>query len=192
MIAVVVVLLSLVGLIINYLNAPSRGHSVVANGIPKLKGVSSTPKPAPPPPAQTLANSYFSLALPAGYSDQTGDPTPTGILYDQTLLKNGDFGSLIITIAIQNLPDGGLSADSSYQLRQGKPSQYQMTSQTVSGDIVHVANDASSGSVVAFWPHNAYLATISVSSGTDASDGSGNSDEIAAIQPLLSGWHWRL
>jgi hypothetical protein len=192
MAAAIVVLLAMVGFIVRFLDSPSQGHSVVANGIPNLKGVNATPKQAPPPPAQTLSNKYFSLALPAGYSDQTGDPTPTGILYDQTLLKGGDFGSLIITIAIQNLPDGGLSGDSSYQMRQSKPSQYQITNQAVGGDTVHIANDAGSGSVVTFWPHGAYLATISVSSDTDDSGGGGDSDEVAAIQPLLNNWRWQL
>ena len=184
-------ILLVIALIIRFLDEPSTGHNIAAQGVPKLVGSSAPPKQATPTPAQTLTNSYFTLSLPPGYAAQAGDPTPAGILYDQTLLKNGDFGSLIITVAVRDLPTGGLSEDSSYQLRQKQTAQYQITNQTLRGEIVRVASDTTTGAVVAFWPHGSYLATISVSSGTDTSSGGDASNETTDIQPLLNAWRWR-
>ena len=183
----VVFLLLLIWLGARWLNAPATGRIIPA-GHAKLTKVTPPTKTSQ---AATLNNSYFTLTLPLGYEVQAGNQVPPNVLYSQTLIKTGDFGSLIISVAVQNLPDGGLSADSSYQLRAGQPTRYQLNSQAIHGDTVVVASDTQSAAVVAFWPHGNYLATISVSSNLDTPSGDQDSEQFAALQPLLNAWQWR-
>lgn len=186
-VGLIVLLLLFIWSAVHWLNAPSRGH-IIPTDQAKLTKTAPVIKA---PPAATLENNYFVLALPLGYAVQSDNQTPPNLLYSQTVIKTGDFGSLIISIAIQNLPAGGLSADSSYQLRTGQPARYQLTSQVVHADMVQIASDTQSASVVAFWPHRNYLATISVSSSLDTPSSDQNSEQLAALQPLLNAWQWR-
>lgn len=184
---IAIVLAAGVVLAARFLSAPSQGHQVPATDHLASR---QTARPQPAAPAGTLDNSYFSLALPPGYLAQA--PTaPTGLLYSQTITKPGDFGSLIIILAVKGLPGGELSQDSNYSLRLGQTDRYTLSRQSVGGETVYVANDHQSVAVVAFWPHAGKLATISVSSGlADPSTGD-NSDELRALQLLLQAWRWR-
>ena len=92
---------------------------------------------------------------------------------------------------LEDLPSGGLSGDTSYTVRTQQPAEYQMSAKQYAGDMVHVASDSSTSSVVAFWPHGSYLATISISAGTDAPSGDNNADELNSLQPLLNAWQWQ-
>lgn len=185
---IAIVLVASVVLAARFLSAPSQGHQVPATD--HQLASRQTARPQPVAPVSTLDNSYFSLALPPGYLAQA--PTAlTGLLYSQTITKPGDFGSLIINLAVKGLPGGDLSQDSNYSLRLGQADRYTLSRQTVGGETVYVANDHQSAAVVAFWPHDGKLATISVSSGlADPSTGD-NSDELRALQPLLQAWRWR-
>ena len=177
----------IIWLISRHLAAPSDGHIIPVQD--HLTKVQTAPKPTIAP-ATTLANDYFSLTLPPGYNVHSVTAPPNGLLYNQTLIKPGSFGSLIISLSVQKLPEGGLSEDSSYRLRQ-QADHYQITSQTVHGETVQIANDKQTAAVAAFWVHGNYLATLSISSGLSDPSGDDNADELAALQPLLAAWQWR-
>lgn len=179
--------LVLVVIVVKILNAPSQGHIIAAKD--HLTTQKRTVTKATPP-ATTVDNSYFSLALPPGYNPQT-PATVSGLLYSQTLTKPGAMGSLIITISIKQLNADGLSGDSSYHLRETQADRFKLSQQTIGGDIVHIANDQQSAAIVAFWPHVGYLATISISSGIGNPSTDDNADELKALQPLLAAWQWR-
>ena len=147
-----------VWLVVRLLEEPAQGRIIAA---PHDSLVTQAP-PKQVSPAATLQNSYFTLPLPSGYEVQANPQTPAGVLYDQTLIKSGDLGSLIIAIAVEQMPDGGLSSDPSYRLRQQQPAEYQLTTKVIDGDTVTIANNPESAAVVAFWPHGNYLAMKSL------------------------------
>jgi hypothetical protein len=89
------------------------------------------------------------------------------------------------------MPEGGLAGDSSYKLRQQKAERYRLTTQSISGEAIQIANDAESAAVVAFWPHGGYLATISISSGVSNPSSNDNAAELSVLQPLLKAWRWQ-
>ena len=183
-----VLLLMCAAVSIHFLNAPAQGRQIAPVDANKLVKSSQAAKSTP---AQSLANSLFTLSLPPGYNVQSHDPTPSNLLYNQTITKPGAFGTIIIAIAVQNLPQGGLDGDASYTFRQQQPSVYTLTTERHGGDTVHIASDTSTSSVVAFWPHGSYLATISLSSGTDAPSGDNNTDSLHSLTPLLNAWQWQ-
>lgn len=187
-VSIVAVILILVGVIVHYLDAPAEGHTIPATDAAKV--VKATTKP-PASPAQQLTNDFFSLSLPPGYNVQSHQPTPSNLLFNQMITKPGGFGTLIIAISIANMPSDGLDGDTSYTFRAQQPSVYQMSTKNYGGDTVHIASDSQTSSVVAFWPHGSYLATVSISSGTDAPSGDGNQDELNSLQPLLAAWQWQ-
>jgi hypothetical protein len=177
-------LLTVVIVVFRVISAPVHGRQVPVDR-------QLTPKPhvtAPTLPASNVQSNYFDLPLPAGYKPQAAQAVP-GLLYSQTILKPSSFGSLLINISLKPLPEGGLAADSSYRLRQ-QTSRYHLTSQSVDGDTVQLANDTESAAIVAFWPHGGYLATISVSSGLGNPAADDNRQELKALQPLLTAWQW--
>jgi hypothetical protein len=165
--------------------SPSHGQPV-KNGTPSRKHVEA----ADQLPSTTIKTEYFELALPAGYRPQEAQPV-LGLLYAQTLTKPSSSGSLIINISIKTMPEGGLAGDSSYKLRQQKVERYRLTTQSISGEAIQIANDAESAAVVAFWPHAGYLATISISSGVSNPSSNDNAAELSALQPLLKAWRWQ-
>jgi len=183
----VVLLLAAVIAMVRFLSAPSQGHITSVHD--QLTKAQTTPKQKLAP-ATTISNDYFSLPLPPGYVQQ-GASVPPGLLFAQTVTKSGALGSLIIGIAVKPMPDGGLSGDSSFQLRQQQTARYALSTQQIDGDTLHIANDKTSAAVVAFWPHSKYLATLSISSGLDNPSSDDNADELAALQPLLAAWQWR-
>ncbi len=144
-------------------------------------------------PASDLDNSYFSLALPAGFVPQSSQSPSAGLLYSQTIIKPGAGGSLIISIGISNLPAGGLKESSSYRLRAQQTQTYKLTEQTINGANVTVAarNDGAGGEVVAFLPHGSYLATIGITSGVQAVGGGDTAGNQAVLSQLLQLWQWR-
>jgi hypothetical protein len=183
---IVGVSLLLIFLAVHWLNAPSRGRIIPADN---AKLVKSTPK-ITLAPASTISNKYFSLPLPAGYAQQANVATPTGLLYAETIINSGAYGSLIIAVSLETMPDGGLTNDSSYQLRASQPANYSLTTEQVDGETIHIANSSQTAAVVAFWPHSNYIAVLSVSSGDDSPPSDNNSDELRALAPLLSAWQW--
>ena len=164
------------------------GFSPAKTSTMAAKAPSHAPSVAP---AQTLSNQYYILDLPAGYSAQDALQTPSGMLATQTIIKHGSFGSLIISIGVQPLSSDGLEADPSYHLRVSNQSRYQLHTQPQAGDTLQIANDRQEASVVAFWPHGGYLATISVSSGLGNPATNDNADVLKALQPILDAWQWQ-
>jgi hypothetical protein len=183
--------LLLVIIISKLLTAPVQGHKIAVDHAIK-QSQSTTPKPVP---ASILQNQYFRLQLPIGYSPQTNTaPLPTGILLTQTILKTSTNGTEIITVSVTGLPTGGLANNSSYQLRVQSPQIYKITTQTIAGDTLSLSKriDGQSGEVVAFWPHGAWLATVSLTTGLD--DNSSDSQQTANLtdlQTLLANWQWQ-
>jgi len=141
-----------------------------------------------PLPATTVSSKYFQLDLPTGYKPQEPQ-TASGLLFTQTLTKPSTTGSLIITIAIKQLPEGSLSADPDFHLRETQ-SRYHLTNQVFNGEVVHLATDTDSAAVVAFWPHGNYVATIAVRSGVSNPFGDDTAEQ-QSLQPLLKAWQWR-
>jgi hypothetical protein len=133
-----------------------------------------------------VQSAYFQLPLPAGYEAQAASQSGP-LLYQQTLIKPSDEGSLIIVIAVLSQ---ALTTNSSYTSEIQQPARYHFTSKSVDGDTVEIADDTQSGGIVAFWPHGSYLATIGISSGID-NPGGDDSDELTALRPLLAAWQWR-
>lgn len=181
-----VVVLAVVGFG-HVISAPSQGHEVTVDT--KLSPTLSQPAAAPTP-ASNLSSTYFTLALPVGYKAQAPQ-TVAGLLYEQTVIKASSFGSIVISISIEAMPDGGLAGDTSYNSRVQQPDRYTLTTKNIAGDNVVIANDAQSAAVVAFWPHAGYLATIAASSGLDNPDSGNNADEVAALTTLLNAWQWQ-
>jgi hypothetical protein len=140
---------------------------------------------------QTLTSPYFSLVLPAGFKLQASGQLPPGLLYQQNIIKPSAFGSIIVSISLKTMPEGGLASDSSYNLRVQQPVRYQLSRQTMDGDIVSIANDSQQASVVAFWPHANKLATISLSSGLNNPASDDNKSIVSALRTLISSWQWQ-
>lgn len=172
--------------VVHVVSTPAHGRPTHSGG----KLVVQPHHTATATPASTIQTAYFDLPLPAGYRQQGSVAVPN-LLYSQSLIKAADFGSLIITLSLRAMPDGGLEGDSNYRLRSQQSGRYHLNNQIVKGDTVAVANDSQSAAVTAFLPHGGYLAAISVTSGLGNPAGGGNSDELAALQPLLQAWQWR-
>ncbi len=169
------------------LNAPSHG-TIVAHPQPIAKKTVTTPQASQP---ISQSNSYYSLSLPAGFNALGGGVTPSGVLYTQSLTKNISLGHLVIAIAIKPTPDGGLTSDSSYKLRTSQPARFHMSTQSVQGESVTIANDSESSAVVAFWPHASTFATISLTLGFEGPPADNNSDELATLQTIMNAWQWQ-
>lgn len=185
-IGALVFLVVMVVIIAKIIAAPAHGHQ-----IPVDRQARVTPKKsAPVLPASEIPTSYFRLALPAGYKPQTAETVP-GLLYSQTLTKPSLGGTMVVSIAVKTMPEGGLDGEPSYRLRQSKPTQYRQSTQSVQGGSATVFNDAESASVVAFMPHGSYLATVSVTLGISNPSSDDNSDELKVLQPILAAWQWR-
>ncbi len=179
-----IVALSVIELV-RLISAPVHGHTTHSNQ--KLPSIHKS-VPAPTPASQ-FQSPFYTLDLPIGYRVQPGSDAVPGLLYQQNIIKQSTTGSLIVAIAVAQGSD--LSNNSSYRLRSENPAQYIMTTRTIAGETVQIANDKKSAAVVAFWTHGNKLVTIGVSSGTESPVEDGNIDELAALQPVLTGWQWR-
>jgi hypothetical protein len=188
---VILVVLVAVGIVAHVLSTPAQGRSIPVDlkltRVPAANAPPTTPQAA----ASTVRTAYFSLPLPPGYAQQDASTTIAGRLYNLTVIKQSLSGSLIINIAVSDLPAGGLAGDSDYQLYSQSPGHYQLNSQAVKGDKLMIASDVQLGGVVVFWPHGNYLATMGVSSDLGNSSPDDNADELAAVQPLLQAWQWQ-
>jgi hypothetical protein len=169
------------------LSSPAEGHQEAVD----QKLIPAQPTTAPAPAASTLNNQYFTLRLPVGYSLQASSTTTPGLLFNQTILKASNEGSLIINVGLSTL-DGGLSENSSYRLRAENPQTYGLSSQLIGGSTVTISTrlDGSDGEVVAFWPHGNYLATVSVTDGTGDTPGGDTAGDQTVLMSLLKGWQW--
>ncbi|MDB5170327.1 MAG: hypothetical protein JWO35_21 [Candidatus Saccharibacteria bacterium] len=189
--AILTVLLVVVGagiMAVRAVSAPSHGR-ITTSSSSKLK-ISSPKQAIPVAPASEVQTPYFQLALPVGYKQQSSSQTVPGLLYQQTIIKASSAGSLIIAIAITPL-GSGLNDNSAYRLRTQDTARYKLTTQTVQGESIVIANDAGSSAVVAFWVHGDKLATISVTTGLQNPAANDNADELKALQPLLAAWQWQ-
>lgn len=190
-IQLVVILLVLLGLWLAWrqISSPVTGKTVVTESSASLKQSSKKPKT---PDATDIKSNYFQLSLPAGYRLQSKSDSVQGLLYQQTLVKPSTMGSVVINIAVKELPAGGLSGDSSYQLRVKNPSKYVMSSESIGGRTVVVASDAQAGAVTAFMTSGGYMATISASSGvSNPTTNDNNATQRKALQPVLEAWRWQ-
>lgn len=167
------------------LNAPSKG---IVNQHPttKIKPHISTQQPNP----STQKTAYYTLNLPAGFAEISSGTAPSGTLAIQTLTKQLAIGKLVIAIAVKPTPEGGVTSDSAYQLRAAHPERYSFSTNSINGDTVTIANDSQSAAVVAFWQHQNYLATISLTMGFEGPPDDGNADELAQLQTILNAWQW--
>ena len=184
--AVFIVFVVIISGIAAKLNAPAKGvvnQHPKAQSKPRLVAAQSAPS--------TQQTAYYELNLPAGFAVVPSAAPPNGILAVQSLTKQLAIGKLVIAIAVKPLPDGGAQADSAYQLRIVHPERYTFTTKTIKGDTVSIANDSQSAGVVAFWPHQGKLATISLTMGFEGPPGDGNADELEQLQTILSAWQWR-
>lgn len=184
--AIIVVVLLVIGTVVHILASPVKGRQVPVDS----SLIKSAPKATPQTPAQNLGSSYFTLALPPGYTVQAQTGTVSGQLYSQTVLKTSVDGTLILAIGVKTMPDGGLSGDSSYTFREQQQQNYQIQTKTYNDEAVSIASDVGGDGVVAFWPHGAYMATVSVSSGLSDTGGE-IADEQSALAGLLGAWQWR-
>lgn len=182
-----VILLIVVGVILfaAKLNAPSKG-TVNQHPTTKIKPHIAAQETAP----STQGTAYYTLSLPAGFAEVASGTTPSGMLAVQTLTKQLAIGKLVIAIAVKPMPEGGVTRDSAYQLRAAHPERYSFSTKSINGDTVTIANDSQSAAVVAFWPHQNYLATISLTMGFEGPPADGNADELEQLQTLLNAWQW--
>lgn len=100
-------------------------------------------------------------------------------------------GSLIVSISIQTLPNGALSDLPAYRFRSQQASNFQLSNILVQGQSVSLFSATKDDGVTAFWVHNNYLATISLSSGMTEGNGLSNESEQSAIRTIINGWQWR-
>jgi hypothetical protein len=192
LIAIVILCVGAVGYGVHALTSTVHGHEIPVN-VKLLPQQQSTPDSTVPAATTSggVLNSYFSLTLPAGFSVQAGNQTAPGLLYNQTLVQTSLDGTLLVSISVKDLPAGGLTADSSYQLRSQQPAQYVLSNKTINGESVTIAAASQSDGVVAFWPHASYLATISATTGLNNADASNVPQEEAALLSLLNSWQWK-
>lgn len=169
------------------LNAPVTGQIVAT----KTTSQHKISKPEEKPATSSIKNSYFDLSLPGGYRVQSASQSPPGLSYQQTIIKPSALGSAVINIAIKPMPEGGMSGDSSYQLRAQSPSRFSLIQQVVNGESLVLASDSQSASVVAFWPHAGKLATISVSSALANPSTDNNLQQKKILLTVLTAWNWQ-
>lgn len=170
------------------ISSPVTGKTVVTNASTSLQQKNKTAKT---PAATSIKSNYFQLDLPAGYRIQATSSSVPGLLYQQTLVKPSTMGSVVINIAVKDLPEGGLSGDSSYQLRVKNSSKYSMSSETLNGRTVVLASDAQAGAITAFMTNGGRMATVTASSGVSNPSGDSNEAQRKALQPVLEAWRWR-
>lgn len=188
MLIVLFVIIITIIISIQALSGPSHGNITTSSSSRVL--ISSLRKTRPITSASDIRTTYFQLALPAGYAQQSSGTDTPGLLYQQTIIKGSTSGSLTIAIALSSL-GSGLNDNSAYSLRLRDPARYKMTTRTVQGESVVIANDVQAAAVVAFWTHGDKLATISASSVLQNPAADDNADEIKALQPLLNAWQWQ-
>jgi len=172
---------------IKVVTQPVKGHNVSVDGT-LIKPLKSSHEKLTP--ALHSANSYYQLNLPAGYTAQTPNTNVQGLLVSQLVTKPGSLGSLLINIAVKNTPEGGWQNDSSYRLRQQNPAEFSLSSQTVGADKVVVGRDNQTASLVVFWPHDGYLATIGISSSIDNPSSDEITEENSTLNVILGAWQW--
>ncbi|HWB38845.1 MAG TPA: hypothetical protein VG604_01235 [Candidatus Saccharimonadales bacterium] len=173
--------------VMRLVSAPVQGHNTKVDV--QLKQ-SPTSHHSTLVPASQQSNRYYRLNLPVGYSAQPIQNV-AGLLVSQTITKPGALGSLIINIAVKNMPEGGLGNDSSYRARQQDTARYRLTSQNLGGDNITISNDSQSEAVAAFWPHGGYLATIGIESSIQNPATDDNADELRSLQAILTAWQWQ-
>ena len=128
------------------LTQPVHGHRT-HSGL-KLQAARPAETPQKQLAAQTVQDAYFDLPLPAGYSLPANAGPPAGLLYQQTILKPSDFGSLVLNVAIKNLPEGGLAAEPAYQLRSQQAGRYGLSTELEHGDRLQIAGDRQSAAML--------------------------------------------
>jgi hypothetical protein len=177
------VVLIIIGTVVHTLTAPVHGHLIT----PTISAKPSHAAATAPQASENLAtNPYVALQLPSGFVTEAGNTAP-GMLFSQTILRRSIDGSFILNIAIRSLPVGGITADSSYQLRLSQPQNYAPSSLASSGDTISVMTGTANDGVVAFWPHHSLEATLSVTSGLG--DGE-QADELATLKQVIASWQW--
>lgn len=189
MAGLVVFLIGVGGYLYNLISSPVEGKVVPAQ-INKSKMKKTTASPEAKPEV-ALSSDIFDLKVPPGYTvQQSSGQISAGLLYQRSLIKSSAFGSIVIAIAIKPLPEGGLSADSSYTSRQQQPEHYRFSDVEVRGETLKIATEIASGSTVVFWPYGGHLATIGTSSAI-SNPTSDTTEIMRAIKPLLEAWRWR-
>lgn len=170
------------------ISSPVEGTAVVTDA---SKSLNQPNRKTKTPGSTDIKTNYFELALPTGYRTQSTSTSVPGLLYQQTLIKSSTMGSVVVNISVKTLPEGGLSGDSSYQLRVKNPARYTMSSESVNGQQVVLASDAQAGAITAFMARGSYLATVSASSGVSNPSGDNNETQRKVLQPVLEAWRWR-
>lgn len=170
------------------ISSPVTGKTVVTDASASIRAKGKTNKT---PRATDIENNYYMLKLPAGYRVQATNESVSGLLYQQTLVKPSTMGSVVISIAVKNSPEGGFSGDPSYQMRVKNSARYTMNTESIGGQNVVLASDAQAGAITAFIANGGRMATVSASSGVSSPTGDNNEAQRQALQPVLEAWRWR-
>jgi hypothetical protein len=180
--AIVLILLVVIKLVSNQFNQPTTAK--VNFGPPQQTGpaysIDLTPK--------LYIGKYAQFDYPKGLIQQKTAAVQPPTL-EQINFIGHDISTWTLGINVSNLPNGALSNDSSFTLRQNNPSVYSRSQLNVKGGSVIVMTDktASHFNKVAFLVRANLVVTVALS----GNDAAGNQPLDKTLNMVVSSWSWR-
>jgi hypothetical protein len=167
-----------VGSIILIANKPVEGTIITQAQQPKTNNASGT---------KTLKTAYYATQYPAHYTTLT-KPTNSASLDAEMLSapgQNSSGTSSKIALTVTNLPEGGVTQDSSYNLFKAHPETYKLEQLTVQGEPVYVGTRTIPDYERTYlWAHGTHLLTVALT--TDVQSAAADSE----LQSILDHVQW--
>lgn len=162
--AILITLLAAGAVLLSLVNGPAKGTI-------KTSEESTTQRANLDLASKQLRGEYFTLVHSATYGSSTDTSSDNPRALEQhTLLKELYPGYERIVITIFALEPGGLTQESSYQLRLQKPEQYTRTEETLGGHEMVVFTASDKSEVTMFFANQSFVATVAVTSTTSSDD----------------------
>ena len=179
--AALVVMGALVGLVIvgfmKFVNGP-----VTATATTTLADAQATVMPKPT--TNQLAGLYFDMVYPAIFDQVVHLKNDSQTLEQYNISSKKDYRRTM-AISVRPLASNLVDDDASYKFRHIHPETYKERTDKLGGEKVTVMSKVDKSEVTLFWPHQAKLFTLSM---TSSNPEDGLADYMAAVEPTL---RWR-
>ncbi len=172
------------GILLSFMNKPSMGtvnNPKVTSTAAISAGINMSPK--------LFSSNYASFDYPIALKIDTKNTTHQPIIDDYNFSLQ-DIEPWNLAITIFSVPEGTLSGNNAFLVRQMNPAQYQQSSTIVNGTNVIMMSDKTITyyNEVAFLVRGSYQATISLS----GNDSNGRGNLIKTMNMILDSWTWKV